>query len=296
MPWTPRPAAEFDVTASLVERLLTEHHRDLASLSLRYVASGWDNSVFRLGEQYAVRLPRRRVAAELMEHELRWLPRLASVLPLPISVPLRSGAPGAGYPWPWAITPWMDGAMAVDAAPSDLTAAARALGRFVAAMGHPAPADAPVNRFRGVPLADRHTRVIHGIDVGVPEHLRRRAQRVWAAALAAPVWTGPPVWLHGDLHPGNIVVQDGEVSAIIDFGDLTSGDPATDLSLAWMLFEAAGREVFREAAGGCDQATWIRARGNALAHAAACLGSSSDDPVIAAIGETTLDLVLAEDV
>lgn len=288
LPTAPRPAAELDVTDSLVRRLLAEQHPDLAPLPLRFVASGWDNCVFRLGPSYAVRLPRRRVAAQLLEHELRWLPELALPLPLPVSVPLRRGAPGAGYPWPWAITLWFEGTTTVHTPPTDLTVSARVLGDFVAAMGRPAPDEAPANRFRGVPLADRHTRVLHGIEAGVPERLRAHALDVWSAALDVPAWSGPSVWLHGDLHPANIVVHGGAVSAVIDFGDLTSGDPATDLSLAWMLFGEADRAAFRESAGDCDEDTWVRARGSALAHAVSCLGSSSDDPVIAAIGASTL--------
>ncbi|MGB3827250.1 MAG: aminoglycoside phosphotransferase family protein [Ornithinimicrobium sp.] len=294
MPSRPRPAPEFETTVGLVRRLLTAQHRDLAALPVRWVASGWDNSVFRLGDAYAVRLPRRRVAAALMEHELRWLPELAPALPLPVSVPLRSGRPGCGYPWPWAITPWFEGTTAEQVSLADQRASARALGRFVAATGRPAPADAPTNRFRGVPLADRHTRVLQAIEVGVPEHQRTQARRVWSAALDAPAWSGRPVWLHGDLHPANLLVRGGDITAVIDFGDLTSGDPATDLSVAWMLFHAADRAIFREAAGGCDDNTWVRARGNALAHAVACLCASSDDPVIASIGFSTLALVLAD--
>lgn len=304
MPSMPRPAAEVDVTAALVSQLLADQHPDLADLPLRFVASGWDNMVFRLGDRYAVRLPRRRAAAQLIEHEARWLGALARRLPLPIPVPIRLGGPGAGYPWAWTVVPWLPGSMAIDSPPTDLEAAARALGAFVAAMGSPAPADAPTNRFRGVPLADRHVAVVARIQAGVPEALRDRAREVWSQAMAAPPYAEDPVWLHGDLHPANVLVREGEtrwddnfgqprsVCAVIDFGDLTSGDPATDLSLAWMMFDSGERETFREAAGGCDEDTWARARGNALAHALACLSSSSDDPIIAAIGKQTLRLVL----
>lgn len=142
-------------------------------------------------------------------------------------------------------------------------------------------------------MADRHTRVVASIGSAVPELLRIGAHQVWRQAMAAPPYAGAPVWLHGDLHPANLLVDDGSIAAVIDFGDLTSGDPATDLSLAWMMFDTTHREIFRAAAGNCDEATWVRARGNALAHALACLSSSYDDPIIAAVGRQTLDLVLS---
>ncbi|MGB3593935.1 MAG: phosphotransferase, partial [Ornithinimicrobium sp.] len=156
----------------------------------------------------------------------------------------------------------------------------------------PAPADAPANRFRGVPLADRHVGVMARIEGTLAERLRPRAHAVWAQAMATAPYRGEPVWLHGDLHPANLLVDRGSLAAVIDWGDLTAGDPATDLSVAWMMFADAEREIFRSAAGDCDDATWVRARGNALAHALACLSSSSDDAVIAALGSRTLDLVL----
>lgn len=292
MPSTPRPAAEIDVTAPLVRQLLADQHPDLADLPLLFVASGWDNVVFRLGDTYAVRLPRRRAAVPLIEHEARWLAELAPRLPLPIPVPLRVGAPGAGYPCAWTVVPWFDGSTALALPPHDPDDAARSLGAFVSALATPAPADAPTNRFRGVPLADRHTAVVARIKAALPARLRPRAHAMWGQSMASPPYAGPPLWLHGDLHSANVLVNRGVVAAVIDFGDITAGDPATDLSLAWMMFDPAGREIFRSAAGGCDDATWVRARGNALAHGLACLSSSSDDPVIAALGRRTLGLVL----
>jgi len=294
MPIKTKPAAEFTITEALVSRLLSAQHPDLASLPLRFVASGWDSAVFRLGEQYAVRLPRRRLSAGFVKHEIRWLPQIAERLPLPIPAPLRVGVPSDDFPWSWTVVPWLPGSTAFVSPPLDEAAAARALGIFVAAMGSPAPADAPVSRWRGVALADRHTRVVDRIDNALPAEVRQQCHDLWAEGLAAPVFDGPPVWVHGDLHPANLIVSDGALSAVIDFGDLTSGDPSGDLSVAWMMFGPDERAIFRAAAGGCDDATWVRARTNALAHAAMCLGASSDDPVIAAIGHATLKSVLAD--
>jgi aminoglycoside phosphotransferase (APT) family kinase protein len=292
---TRRPAAELAVDPPLVRRLLAEQHADLAALPLRPAASGWDNVMYRLGDDLAVRLPRRAAAAPLIANELRWLPQLADRLPLPVPSPVRGGTPGAGYPWPWAVTPWLPGRIAADAILTRPPRAAHGLGRFVAAPGRPAPPDAPANAFRGVPLLDRQPAVLERLDRLGSAVDSRRARAVWSAAVAVPPWAGAPVWLHGDLHPANLLVDRGALTAVIDFGDLTAGDPGTDLSVAWMLFGPDERAVFRAAAGQPDDETWTRARGNALAHAIACLASSADDRVIAGIGRRTLANVLDDD-
>lgn len=289
---TRRPAADHAVDPPLVRQLLADQHPDLADLPLLPAASGWDNLVYRLGDDLAVRLPRRAAAAPLLANELRWLPRLADRLPLPIPSPVRGGTPGTGYPWPWAVTPWLPGRIAAEATLAARRRAAHELGRFVAALGQPAPPDAPVNLFRGVPLLDRQPAVLERLDRLGSAVDSRRARAVWSAAVVVPPWAGAPVWLHGDLHPANLLVDRGALTGVIDFGDLTAGDPATDLSVAWMLFGPAERDVFRAAAGRPDDATWTRARGNALAHAIACLASSADDPIIAGIGRHTLTNVL----
>ncbi len=290
----PRPAAEQVIDTAVVRRLLAEQHRDLAGLPVTPAASGWDNVVHRLGDALAVRLPRRRHAVQLLVHEQRWLPDLAARLPLPVPAPVRTGAPGAGFPWPWTVVPWLPGRIAAEAPVADPLAAAGVIGAFVAALGRPAPADAPANPFRGVPLVAREPSLLARVEQLGTAVDRARVLARWREAVRVGPWGGPPVWLHGDLHPANLLVHDGRLTGVIDFGDLTAGDPATDLSVAWMLFDRPGRDAFRAAAGPVDDATWVRARGNALAHAVACLTSSADDPVIAAIGRRTLDRVLAD--
>jgi aminoglycoside phosphotransferase (APT) family kinase protein len=296
VPLSRRPAAEVDVTPTLVHGLLCRQHPDLAALPLRHVASGWDNEVFRVGNELAVRVPRRALAAPLLENELRWLPLLSPGLPLPVPVPVRAGRPDETFPWPWAVVRWLPGRTAADTPPDDLAHAARALGHFVGALARAAPPDAPVNAFRGVPLGDRDAslrgRLARWGDAS-PVDTRAVLDR-WEEALSAPAWGGPGVWLHGDLHPANLLVHRGRLSAVIDFGDLTAGDPATDLSVAWMLFGAADRTVFRDAAAATDDATWDRARGNALAHGVAVLDGSSDQPVMADLGLRTIESVLAD--
>ena len=292
------PAAEVQVSPDLVRRLLASQHPDLAGLPVEVMANGWDNLICRLGGELLVRLPRRAAAAKLVEHEQRWLPVLAPRLPLPVPAPVRAGRPGLGYPWAWSVVPFLPGRVAARHPPADLLAAAATLGGFLGALHAPAPPDAPVNPFRGVPLADRGALVAEHLSALAGSVDRAAVQDVWQAALAAPAWDRPPVWLHGDLHPANILVHRGSISAVIDFGDITSGDPAGDLSVAWMLLPAECHDAFRDAyraaaqhPAGADM--WARARGWALALSLAFLANSADNPMIAGIGQRTLSAVRA---
>ena len=276
------PPAELGVDAGLVRRLLADQHPDLAELPVRAAASGWDNVVHRLGDRLAVRTPRRQAAAALVRHEQRWLPGLAPGLPVPVPVPLRTGAPTAYYPWHWSVVPWFPGASALTLPPGRRDTLAPSLADFLLALHRPAPPGAPSNRFRGVPLAAR--------DAVVRERLAGADARLLAVcerALAAPEWDGPPVWLHGDPHPANLVVDGDRLEAVVDFGDLTAGDPATDLAAGWLVFGRAGRQVLR-ARVGPSQDTWVRAAGWALAIGSALLTTSDDAPAMRAVGDHAL--------
>ena len=284
----PMPGADIDVTPDLVRRLLADQHPDLAGLPVTVLAHGWDNLVCRLGDHHLVRLPRRRAAARLVEHEQRWLPELARRLPLPIPAPVRCGRAAAGYPWAWSVVPFLPGDTAAVTPPADPAATATTLGTFLAALHTPAPHDAPTNPSRGVPLAGRAHGVTAGLAYLTDRDERAAALRIWEAAVTAPVWPGPARWLHGDLHPANLLVADGRLSAVIDFGDITAGDPAADLSVAWMLLPRSHHRVFRRAYGdGADDATWARARGWALALMLVFVTHSADNPVMAAVGQRT---------
>ncbi|HEY7292833.1 MAG TPA: aminoglycoside phosphotransferase family protein [Vicinamibacterales bacterium] len=294
-----KPPAEVSIDAPLVRALLQDQHPDLAHLSLEDVGEGWDNKLFRLGDSLAVRLPRRAAAATLIAHEQRWLGELAPRLPLPIPVPRRIGLPGRGYPWSWSVTSWFPGRPALLEPPHDFVATGIELGSFLAALHRPAPDDAPLNPWRGIPLAGRAASVrTHLARLGGLVD-QRAALDLWQRALAAPAWSGPPLWLHGDLHPGNLVIFDGHLSAIVDFGDLTAGDPATDLSVMWMLLPGSARSAFVEAAGAAfysvDRDIVMRARGWALALSLAYLANSRDDGALAALGSATLSAVLSDD-
>jgi hypothetical protein len=209
---TNTPEAEVAIDERLIRGLLRAQHPDLADEPLSIVAHGWDNVLARLGDALVVRLPRRAVAAALVLHEQRWLPELAPRLPLPIPVPLRAGVPGDGFPWPWSVCPWFDGDNAAAATLADVDAAAVALAAFVTALHRPAPADAPMNPFRGVPLAARAS-LVHGyLDQPVRASTNARCGGGGTRPRRSRRTTGPPLWLHGDLHPANLVVHDGSLA------------------------------------------------------------------------------------
>lgn len=213
-----------------------------------------------------VRLPSAARYAPQPAKEHRWLRRLAPRLPLPIPEPLALGAPGPEYPFPWSVQRWLDGAPASRAPPGDELRFAADLAGFLAALQRAPAADGPpagAHSFhRGGDLAvyDAETRaaltaLAGRIDTGA-------AARVWDAALAAP-FRGPPVWAHGDIAAGNLLVAEGRLCAVIDFGACAVGDPACDLTIAWTQMSPRARAAFR-AALPLDAATWARARGWAL--------------------------------
>jgi aminoglycoside phosphotransferase (APT) family kinase protein len=288
------PAADIDVTEPLIRRLLTQQFPDLAGLPLRLAANGWDNAIFRLGSNLAVRLPRREAAAHLIEHEQRWLPQLTRGLAMLTPTPVRCGTPSSFFPWPWSVTPWIQGTTAAAQPLAARRAWAAELARFVEGFQQPAPADAPANPVRGVPLHMRDEHVRRRLAAGLVPRARE-AERLWNTLAALPPWEGPALWLHGDLHPANLVTQGGSLAAVIDFGDLTAGDPATDLAAAWLVFDTEGRRIFKEhidARRDISAPTWQRARGWALVMATALLAHSDDNPAFRQLGRDVLAQVL----
>lgn len=252
-----------DIDESLLRSLLREQHPDLAELALREVAGGWDNQMWRLGEDLAVRMPRTSRAPDLLRAEQRWLPFVAADLPLPIPVPLRVGEPSALFPWTWTVVRWVGGEPA-DRTPVTSAKAADVLADFLRALHRQAPDDAPVNASRGVNLAILQDEIDEWFPVLAEGAVAGDVRQIWDQAAAAPSWHRAPVWVHGDLHPANIVVRDGTVSGVLDFGELCAGDPATDLSVAWVLLPAGSAARFFDAYGDADDATILRARGWAV--------------------------------
>ncbi len=250
----------------LVRALLRDQHPDLADLELRDVNGGWDNQQWRLGDELAVRLPRTQRAPSLLRTEQTWLPSLAKRLPLPTPTPVRIGRPSSRFEHTWTIARWVEGEPA-DHTPITRIDAAETLAKFLSAMHHRAPADAPTNPTRGIPLTRLKESVDNSFEV-IADHVNAdAAHEVWENAVAAPAWHGPPLWLHGDLHPANVVVRDGALAGVIDFGDMCAGDPATDLSAAWILLPAGAAERFIDAYEHADEATITRARGWAVVRA-----------------------------
>ena len=263
-------ADEIDTDVALVGRLLAEQFPHWAGLPIAPVASaGTDNALYRLGDALAVRLPRIHWAVGQVDKEATWLPRLAPALPLAVPTVLAHGAPGAGYPYPWAVYRWLGGANAAEAPPADMSQAALDLAHFLLALqrldttGGPAALD---HGLRGAPLAGRDAATRQAIAALGDTMDAAAATAVWEEALRAREWNRPPVWFHGDLLPGNLLVADGRLSAVIDWNGLGVGDPACDLVIAWALFAGESRAAFR-AALGVDDATWARGRGHALSQA-----------------------------
>ncbi len=268
--------AGTEITAELVRDLLRDQHPDLANHPIRLGARGWDNQLWRLGDHLAVRLPWATQSADtLLRKEHTWLPDLAPHLPLPIPVPQRLGEPSRRFPRPWIVTTWVPGEPA-DRAPATRTVqAAATLAAFLTALHRPAPPGAPAGRDRGGPLAGHAEGFVRqlaaAVELGlIPDPDAVRA--VWADAAAAPDWTGPALWLHGDLHPANVLTADGTFCGVIDFGDLFAGDPACDLAAAWVLLPDGGADRCYDAyQPSPDPATLRRARGWAVLRALACI-------------------------
>lgn len=267
-----------EITAELIRDLLREQHPDLAGRPVRLAALGWSNQVWRLGEDLAVRMPWMADGADQqLRNEYAWVAGLAAGLPLPVPVPQRLGEPSARFPRPWLVTTWVPGEPADRAPVTRGAESARVLGGFLKALHRPAPQGAPAG-FGALPLAAKAEGFAGLFAQAVEQGLLAAGEpaavrAVWEDALAAPVWGGPPVWQHGDLHAANVVTADGALSGVIDFGDVCAGDPACDLAALWTLLPAGTAPAFHRAyaAPYADAATLRRARGWALVRALAGL-------------------------
>lgn len=285
-----KPAAETSLSIELVLDLLRSQHPDIAQLPITEAASGWDNTVFRLGEEMAVRLPRHAIAATSLESEQRWLPLLQAQIPLPIPTPIRVGRAQQSYPWRWSVTPWIEGVTADRSVPG--RDQARVLAAFFDALHRPAPADAPHNADRGVPLSRRHADFVRCI-ASLTERgyaIDDRLLELWSDASARPVDVSP-TWIHGDLHPRNVLLSQGRICGVIDWGDIAQGDRATDLAALWMLFpERDSREEVIATCKFVSSDTWQRARGWALLLSVVVL--EEHDPALAELAERTMERLL----
>jgi aminoglycoside phosphotransferase (APT) family kinase protein len=265
-------AGEIDTDVPLVRRLLAGQFRQWADLAIEPVVSyGTDHDIYRLGDHLAARLPRIGWATGQAAKEAEWLPKLAPHLPLAVPVQLARGHPAEGYPYEWSVYEWLPGENAngtiddLDQAAVDLAAFVNALRQIDTTDAHPRPPGG-----RGAPLAEQDQQVRQSIAELGDRIDGDAAVRSWEQSLDAPSWEGEDVWVHGDLLPGNLLVVDGRLSAVIDFGCLNVGDPACDLQAAWNVFAGDSRARYR-AELQVDDASWLRGRGWALWQAVVAL-------------------------
>ncbi|WP_433531051.1 aminoglycoside phosphotransferase family protein [Micromonospora sp. CA-263727] len=286
------------IDAALVKRLIATQFPQWSDLPVTPVeVDGWDNRTYRLGEEMTVRLPTAPGYAPAVAKENEWLPRLAPELPVAVPPILGLGEPGAGYPFPWSVRGWLPGTTADRGRIDDLTRFAVSVAEFLRALQRCDATGGPLagkqSCYRGASPAhyDEETRRLLAALAGQVDV--DRAAAVWEAALAAE-WRGTPVWFHGDIAVGNLLVADGQLSAVIDFGTSGVGDPACDLVLAWTMLSGASREAFREAVGQ-DDGTWARARGWALWKALLLVSQHlGGNPELATANQRVIAEVLAD--
>ncbi|MEJ7629283.1 MAG: aminoglycoside phosphotransferase family protein [Nocardioidaceae bacterium] len=256
---------EVFIDTSLARRLLAEQMPEYGVLPLHRVPSGGtENAVFRLGDELAIRMPLHASAVGGLLKEARWLPVVAPHLTLAVPEVVSTGQPGKDYPFPWAVVRWLAGEDALTGRIESTREAALALGRFVTELQGFDMTDAPPpgteGFVRGLPLVGRDSSFRDALAMCAGLVDVERVQQIWDDALAAPQWDGPPVWLHADLIPGNLLLRDGRLVGVLDFGAMATGDPAYDITPAWHLLDHSSRPVFREIVA-ADDATWRRARG-----------------------------------
>jgi len=270
-------ADELDVDETLVRALLAEQFPGWADLPLERAGDGTVNVIYRLGEELSVRIPRRDGPETEDDLEFRWLPLLARQLPVAIPRPVARGRPGAGYPWFWSVHTWLQGDL-----PTGPLAVADVAGLVSALQRIELPAAPEPAYGRGRPLADRDAYVRAALErVDAPGALE-----LWERAVSAPGWEHEPVWVHADLDRRNVLVRDGRLAAVLDWGGVGVGDPAADVMVAWKLVDAEERERFRELVG-VDDATWLRAQGWVVSQALSALGYYTLDTNPAIVGEAT---------
>ncbi|WP_406510215.1 aminoglycoside phosphotransferase family protein [Streptomyces sp. NBC_00212] len=289
---------QHPVDDDLVRALIAGQLPQWAGLAVeRFPSGGTVNAMYRLGDDMVVRLPLVEGGAPDVALEQEWLPRLAPLLPTAIPEVVGVGEPAEGYPWPWSVYRWLGGETPEAGALTEPVLVARDLAGFVTAMRSITLLGAPTaHRGGGLGSLDTDTRAAIEQLRAIPEEGIDcdAVAAVWEDAVRAPGWGGPPVWLHADLMPGNLLVDAGRLTAVIDFGCLGMGDPACDLFPAWNLLPPGARRVFREAVG-VDDATWNRGRARALSQALIALPYyRTTNPAMAHNARHVIREVLAE--
>jgi aminoglycoside phosphotransferase (APT) family kinase protein len=289
---------KLTIDEALVRHLVVTQFPQLKDLPIRPVIhGGWDNRTFHLGEHMLVRMPSAACYAAKVDKEQEWLPKLAPLLPLQIPEPLAMGKPGKGYPWPWSMYRWIEGETAAFAELTDLKDFAMRLAQFLVALHRIDPRGGPVpgshNFFRGGSLKTYDGETRKAIAVLKGKINVKMATEIWETALATS-WPGASVWVHGDISAGNLLVREGRLNAVIDFGGLAIGDPACDLAIAWTLFEGKSRDVFHQLMT-LDAGTWARGRAWTLWKALIiAAGLTESNAVESTRAWQTIDEVLAD--
>ncbi|MCL1594737.1 MAG: phosphotransferase [Actinomycetia bacterium] len=290
------PDPDIEITTDLAHRLLEDQHPDLTDRTLSVAGEGWDNVMIRLGDDLAMRLPRRALANELISNEQRWLQLIQLTSPIPLPVPVRVGSATSYYPYVWSVVPWFPGSRATTGpfAPSQIAPFAA----FLRALHVHAPGNAPRNTFRNQPLTaygaavERRLSMVEatGIDLGVHVTTIRNMWR----ELEATAIDREPTWIHGDLHPNNMVTDNGVLVSVVDWGDMTAGDASTDLGSVWSLFEPSRHDDFWTAYGPVTHATRNRAKAWAIHFALLWIVDASDvDSTFGTMGRDTLARVVS---
>ena len=288
----------MELDTSVARRLVDSQFPQWSGLPITGVEhDGWDNRTFRLGSELSVRLPSGAWYAQQVAKEQRWLPVLAPQLPLPIPVPVAEGEPDAWFPYPWSVYRWLDGELATHARIDDMPGFAAALAGFLNALARADASGGPEpgrhNFFRGGPLATYADETHEAIAKLGSEISRDAVERVWQDAMST-AWERDPVWFHGDVAVGNLLVRDGRLAAVLDFGSSGVGDPACDTVIAWTFFSGASRARFR-ADYVADAGTWSRGRGWCLWKALISLvGHLEDDSPDAALARRDIEQLLAD--
>ncbi|MBO6522512.1 MAG: aminoglycoside phosphotransferase family protein [Balneolaceae bacterium] len=268
------PKADIEITEEFVRALVATQFPEFSDHSVTFLSEGFDNANFRLGDSLMVRLPRRTLRAVLLTQEIEWLPKLEHQLPIPVPAPIKIGKPTDAYPWSWTIVPFFEGNSALHESISE--SEIEKLVRFLKVLHRINPLGTPGNPYRGVPLSSRDHDVKNRMkeleqnDIAVPLYIKN----LWEMAVAEHI-DSEPCLIHGDLHPNNIIVKNGEIQAIIDWGDVTKGDPATDLVSFWMLIEDSELRLQAFEAYGASESLIKRSIGWAVFYIAVFLNPDS---------------------
>lgn len=255
------------IDEALVQRLIAAQFPQYKELSIHSVErQGWDNRTFRLGESLLVRLPSGEKYSLSVKKEQEWLPRLAPFLPLSIPAPLLMGEPMDDYPWNWSIYRWIEGNPAIMAPIDSLSDIAMSLAQFLLNLQSIDTTDGPMagehSFYRGGTLANYDTPIRQAFAILKNKMDVETAVEIWEEALTTK-WEAPPIWVHGDISPSNLLIKEKQLCAVIDFGQLAVGDPACDLTIAWTFFKGESRKIFKTLLN-LDSATWARSRAWAL--------------------------------